>query len=347
MKTILVTGGAGFIGSHTCLLLLESGFDLIVLDSFVNSSPIALKRVDTLARSGSNLSFIEGDIRDHQVLNEIFTSIRHAGKKIDAVIHFAGLKSVPESFENPDKYKDVNVNGTKVLLSAMQKHNCKTIVFSSSATVYGPTKSLPINELGNISPLNPYGQTKAEIEEMLVNLFDLSNSTWRIAILRYFNPIGAHKSGLLGENPLVKNTNLFPLLARVAAGKQNSLKVFGSDWDTPDGTQIRDYIHVMDLAEGHIDALKYLFIHKPRCIKLNLGTGIGHSVFQVIKEFEKCCGKRIPLEIEQKRQGDVQRSIADPSLAKSILRWEAKRSLKQSCKDTWNWELHNPLGYKE
>ncbi len=343
-----MTGGSGFIGSHTCLILLENGFDVIVLDSFLNSSPRSIDRVKALIGNSDinkRLTIIEGDIRDYNLIDKVFENREQIGNSIDAVIHFAGVKAISESINNPLKYWDINVNGTCTLLSAMNKHNCKTIVFSSSATVYGSPQTLPISESEKVNPENPYGHSKAAIEQMLSDLYQTSCSDWKIAILRYFNPIGSHASGLLGEHPIGKPANLFPLISQVAAGRLKSLKVFGADWDSPDGTAIRDYIHVMDLADGHIAALNYLLTHEFSYLKLNLGTGKGYSVLEVISEFEKISGKRVPFEVVSKRKGDVAISVADSSLAKSKLNWCPTRSLTDCCVDGWKWQLLNPIGY--
>ncbi len=349
MRNILVTGGAGFIGSHTCLSLLKSGFNLVVLDSFVNSSPESLRRVSNLVQNDEGLvrlKVIRGDIRDISIVREIFSNQINIGKPIDAVIHFAGLKSVANSFQSPLSYWDVNVNGTRILLSAMKEFKCFTLVFSSSATVYGNSDVIPIPETADLKPINPYGQTKVAIENMLTDLYYSSLNIFKFAFLRYFNPVGAHPSGLIGEDPLGDPENLFPYISQVAIGRKLSLKVFGDDWDTYDGTPIRDYIHVMDLAEGHILALNYLNENKPQIFKVNLGSGIGYSVFDVINAFEKATNCKVLYEIKGRRSGDVGINLANISLAKNKLGWVPKRSLSESCIDGWNWQVNNPKGYK-
>ena len=347
---LLITGGTGFIGSHTCLLLLERGYDLVIYDSFINSSEKVLDRLRNILKFNNDyfnkrVSVIKGDMRDKKKLRELFSTFELKGKAIKGVLHLAGLKSVSESIINPLEYWDVNLSGTKNLLSSMIEFNCKTLLFSSSATIYGSTASGKINEDHFINPINPYGKTKAAVENLLTDLYQ-SDDKWSIASLRYFNPVGAHSSGLIGEDPMGIPTNLFPLIRNVAAGRIEKLKVFGSDWPTTDGTGVRDYIHVNDLAEGHCDAINYLIRSKNgELLKLNLGTGEGHTVLEVINTFTKVIGKIIPFEFVERRSGDNGISIADPSLAKSILGWEAKNSLFDMCKDSWNWQKNNPRGY--
>tara|TARA_B100000963_G_scaffold346982_1_gene352813 strand:+ start:1717 stop:2769 length:1053 start_codon:yes stop_codon:yes gene_type:complete len=347
---LLITGGTGFIGSHTCLLLLERGYDLVIYDSFINSSQKVLGRLRNILNFNNDyfdkrVSVIKGDMRDKEKLRELFSSFQLKGKSIKGVLHLAGLKSITDSIINPLEYWDVNLSGTKNLLSSMIEFDCKTLLFSSSATIYGSTPIGKINEDHFINPINPYGKTKAAVENLLTDLYQ-SDDKWSIACLRYFNPVGAHSSGLIGEDPLGIPNNLFPLISNVAAGRIEKLKVFGSDWPTTDGTGIRDYIHVNDLAEGHCDAIKYLLERKKgHLLKLNLGSGRGHTVLEVISTFNKVIGSLIPYEIVDRRSGDNGISIADPSLAKNILGWEAKNSLFDMCRDSWNWQKNNPEGY--
>jgi UDP-glucose 4-epimerase len=332
----LVTGGAGYIGSHTLVELSDAGVDFIVLDNLSNSNLEAIKRVEQII--GKDIKFIKGDIRDKELLDEIFRAY-----DIDSVIHFAGLKAVGESVEQPIKYYDNNVAGTITLLKAMQEANCKTIVFSSSATVYGNPKTNPIKEDFEVgATTNPYGTSKYMIENILKDL-KISDKEFKIAILRYFNPIGAHESGLIGEDPNDIPNNLMPYISQVAVGKLDYLRVFGNDYDTHDGTGVRDYIHVVDLANAHVKALKAL--DKNSFIIVNLGTGKGYSVLDMVKSFEKVNNIEIPYKIVQRRAGDIATCYADPSLAKELLGWEAKRDLEQMCKDTWNWQSKNPNGY--
>jgi len=347
---LLITGGTGFIGSHTCLLLLDRGYDLVLYDSFINSSEKVLGRLGTILKFDHDYFYkrvrvIRGDIRDKKKLREVFASFESKGNSIKGVLHFAGLKSVSESLINPLEYWDVNLSGTNNLLYSMNEFNCKTLLFSSSATIYGATSSDKISEDHIINPTNPYGKTKAAVENLLTDLYE-SDNKWSIASLRYFNPVGAHSSGLIGEDPLGIPNNLFPLISNVAAGKIKNLKVFGSNWPTSDGTGVRDYIHVNDIAKGHFDAFNYLLQRKKgKPLKINLGTGKGHSVLEVISTFNKVIGSKIPYEIVGRRSGDNAISIADPSLAKNILGWEAKNSLFDMCRDSWNWQKNNPQGY--
>ena len=336
---ILVTGGAGYIGSHTTLLLLEAGYEVIVYDNLSNASVESLRRVEELA--GKRIIFEEGDIRNKVRLDEIF------GKyDIESVIHFAGLKAVGESVEKPLEYYDNNVCGTVKLLEAMRDAGCRKIVFSSSATVYGDPVTTPIKEDFPTSATNPYGRTKLFIEEMLQDLY-VSDHTFRIAILRYFNPVGAHESGRIGEDPNGIPNNLMPYISQVAVGKRDHLNVFGGDYDTKDGTGVRDYIHVMDLSDAHLKALQYLNkheAHKP--LVVNVGTGKGYSVLDMVKAFEKASGRKIPYKIVDRRPGDIATCYADPSYAKEVLGWEAKRGIDDMCKDAWRWQSQNPNGYK-
>lgn len=335
--TVLVTGGAGYIGSHTCLQLLQSGYDIVVLDNFSNSQPISLARVKQL--SGVDFPTVSGDIRDKSALKDLFK--RYA---ITSVIHFAGLKAVGESTEKPMLYYDNNVAGSLALFEVMAEFGVKTIVFSSSATVYGDPSSVPIREDFPLSATNPYGETKLMIEHMLRDIHH-ADSSWRIGILRYFNPIGAHESGMIGEDPNGIPNNLLPYVSQVAVGKLKKLRVFGNDYPTPDGTGVRDYIHVVDLADGHLAALRYLE-KTSDLLTVNLGTGIGYSVLDVVNAFSNESGIEIAYEIMPRRAGDVAMNYADPALAKTLLGWTATRNLAQMCADTWRWQSQNPQGYK-
>lgn len=336
---ILVTGGAGYIGSHTLISLHEAGYEFIVYDNLCNSSKQSLKAVEKIINKP--IVFEEGDIRDKNSLDKVFKKY-----SIDSVIHFAGLKAVGESVEKPLKYYDNNITGTQKLLEVMQEHNCKKIVFSSSATVYGDPSSTPIKEnFPTGATTNPYGRTKYFIEEILKDLY-LSDNTFKIAILRYFNPVGAHESGTIGEDPNGIPNNLMPFISQTAVGKREYLNIFGADYDTKDGTGVRDYIHVVDLAFGHVKAIDYLntkISKKPLIV--NLGTGKGYSVLEVIKAFEKASGKKVPYKIVNRRAGDIAKCFADPSFAKEVLNWEAKKTIEEMCADSWNWQSNNPNGY--
>ena len=336
---VLVTGGAGYIGSHTTLLLLEGGYEVVVYDNLSNASKESIRRVEEL--TGKKIIFEEGDIRDKERLDEIF------GKyDIESVIHFAGLKAVGESVEKPLEYYDNNVCGTVKLLEAMRDAGCKKIVFSSSATVYGDPATTPIKEDFPTSATNPYGRTKLFIEEILQDLY-VSDHDFHIAILRYFNPVGAHESGRIGEDPNGIPNNLMPYISQVAVGKRDHLSVFGGDYDTKDGTGVRDYIHVMDLSEAHLKALEYLnkhATHKP--LVVNIGTGKGYSVLDMVKAFEKASGRKVPYKITDRRLGDIATCYADPSYAKEVLGWEAKRGIDAMCEDAWRWQSQNPNGYQ-
>ena len=352
MARLLIVGGGGFIGTHTCLTLLKSNHKLVIIDNFSNSSASALDRVRDLAgissKSKDKFQIKRGDVRDSNFLIDIFNEFIKLNQPIQGVIHFAGLKSVKESIKNPFEYWDVNFNGTLNLIKVMEKFKCRTLVFSSSATIYGCPGKIPIPESENIKPLNPYGNTKASAERLLSdiagcrdsgNILQTSPAGWKIARLRYFNPVGAHPSGKIGEAPIGNPDNLFPFISQVATGKRKLVEIFGDDWPTIDGTGVRDYIHVMDLADGHCSALEYLLISKPVLLTVNLGTGIGTSVMQVINEFEKIINKKISYKIVNKRSGDTAIAIADVSMAKKLLNWEAKRNLNEMCFDSWNWEL--------
>ncbi|WP_455843052.1 UDP-glucose 4-epimerase GalE [Lelliottia jeotgali] len=338
-KTILVTGGAGYIGSHAVLALLESGHAVVVLDNLDNSLPAALDHVEMIC--GESPDFVKGDIRDSFLLDQIFKEYN-----IDSVFHFAGLKAVGESVKEPLKYYENNVSGTLNLLKCMAKHNVFNFVFSSSATVYGEPSTMPINEKTKLArPTNPYGRTKRIIEDMLKDLSE-SDTRWNIALLRYFNPIGAHESGQLGEHPQGVPNNLLPYISQVAIGNLKELKVFGNDHATPDGTGVRDYIHVVDLADGHLKALNYICLNKGLHV-WNLGTGVGYSVIEIIKSFEKVTGKTIPHCFVGRRAGDVAESWSDPSKAKKELNWVATRNLEDMIRDTWRWQANYPAGYPQ
>tara|TARA_B100000242_G_C43022366_1_gene475844 strand:- start:61 stop:1119 length:1059 start_codon:yes stop_codon:yes gene_type:complete len=348
MKRILVTGGCGFIGSHASLNLLENGYELIIIDSLINSSFEAIKNIKYILKKTQpnnikNLNFIKGDIRDENLLNKIFSESQESQKKIDAVIHFAGLKSVRESVLKPLNYWDVNLYGTINLLKIMQRYDCKNFIFSSSATIFRPSEDLPFNEDSEIKPFNPYGKTKSTVEQILNDLFESKDKSWKMASLRYFNPIGAHPSGLLGEDPKDIPNNIFPLINKVASREIKTLKIFGNDWDTKDGTGVRDYIHVMDISEGHLNALEFLLKNEPKKLFLNFGTGKGTSVLELIKTFEKVNNIKIPYIYEDRREGDIACAFADNSLAKNILNWEPKRNLEDMCKDGWNWYLNSKM----
>jgi UDP-glucose 4-epimerase len=333
---ILVTGGAGYIGSHTVVELLAKGNELLILDNFSNSSPKVLERIETI--SGRRPWLVEGDIRDRDALKAVF-----AAHPITAVIHFAGLKAVGESVEQPLSYYDNNVVGSLRLFEAMAEANVKTLVFSSSATVYGDPHTVPIREDFPLQATNPYGRTKLHIEEMLRDIAR-SDPAWRIALLRYFNPVGAHPSGLIGENPRGIPNNLMPYVTQVAVGRRPKLGVFGNDYPTPDGTGVRDYIHVVDLARGHLAALDAL-AREAGMMTVNLGTGQGYSVLDVVKAFEKASGRPVPYEFLPRRAGDVASCYADPAFALSQLGWRAEYCLDDMCRDAWRWQEGNPEGY--
>jgi UDP-glucose 4-epimerase len=333
---VLVTGGAGYIGSHTCVELLNAGHQVVVVDNFFNSHPTALARVEQITQK--KLHVVEGDVRDQALLE---ATIKQFG--CDAVIHFAGWKAVGESVAKPLEYYDNNVVGTLCLLRAMQSTGINTIVFSSSATVYGNPQFLPYTEDHPLSTTSPYGQTKLVVEDMLRDLYRASPD-WKIGILRYFNPVGAHESGLIGEAPQGIPNNLMPYVTQVAIGRRAQLQIWGNDYATPDGTGVRDYIHVVDLALGHVLALKKLA--EPSCFAVNLGTGKGYSVLDVVHAFEKASGKNIPYTICPRRPGDLPSYYSDPQLAFSLLGWKAQRDLETMCVDSWRWQSHNPNGYQ-
>ncbi len=337
--SILITGGAGYIGSHTLVELANANYDFIVYDNLSNSSQESLKRVEKII--GKSITFINGDIRDTQKLKEVFSS-----HTINSVIHFAGLKAVGVSVQEPLEYYDNNVMGTLRLLEVMKEFGCKKIGFSSSATVYGDPATTPILENFPVGgTTNPYGTSKYMIERILEDLY-VSDNTFKIAILRYFNPVGAHKSGTIGEDPNGIPNNLMPFITQVAVGKREYLNVFGNDYDTHDGTGVRDYIHVIDLAYGHVKAIEYLDANdniKPLIV--NLGTGTGYSVLDVVKAFEKASGKKVPYKLVDRRVGDIAKCFANPSYAKELLGWVAKRNLDEMCEDSWRWQSNNPNGY--
>ena len=335
--SILVTGGAGYIGSHTCVELLEAGYDVVVVDNLYNASEESLKRVEKI--TGKSVTFYEADILDKDALNKIFDA-----HQIEAVIHFAGYKAVGESVAKPIEYYHNNMTGTLVLCDVMRAHGVKNIVFSSSATVYGDPAQIPITEnCPKGQPTNPYGWTKSMLEQVLTDIHT-SDNEWNVILLRYFNPIGAHKSGIIGEDPKGIPNNLVPYVAQVAVGKRECLGVFGNDYDTPDGTGVRDYIHVVDLAVGHVKAIEKLK-EKPGVEVYNLGTGNGYSVLQVVAAFEKACGHAIPYEIKPRREGDIATCYCDPQKAKEDLGWVAKYGIDEMCEDSWRWQSSNPDGY--
>lgn len=337
MARLLVTGGAGYIGSHTTVALLEAGHDVVSLDNYSNSSPLALERVQRIA--GGPLMAVEGDIRDAALLARLF-----AQHDFDGVIHFAALKAVGESVAKPLAYYDNNVGGTLALLQAMQSAGVRCFVFSSSATVYGAPDSLPITEAAPVRTTNPYGATKAMVEQMLRDLA-AADGRWSAVSLRYFNPIGAHPSGEIGEDPSDIPNNLFPFICQVAAGRRERLAVFGDDWPTPDGTGVRDYLHVVDLAAGHLRAFDFAR-RQAGFTPLNLGTGRGVSVLQLVRAFEAATGQSIPFRVVGRRPGDIAACWADPSAAARLLGWRAERSIEQACADGWRWQSRNPDGYR-
>jgi len=341
MKKILVTGGAGYIGSHTCIELIESGsYQPIIIDNLCNSSEVAIDRVAEI--TGIRPRFYKGDIRNDSLLQQIFTE-----HSIDAVIHFAGLKAVGESVEKPLMYYENNIAGSIQLFAQMKAHGIKRVVFSSSATVYGDPASVPISEDFPLSATNAYGRSKLFIEEILQDIYH-ADDAWDIALLRYFNPVGAHESGRIGEDPSDIPNNLMPYIARVAVGQYPALSVFGGDYPTADGTGVRDYIHVVDLAKGHVQALHAFESQDVDSLfTVNLGTGQGYSVLDMVKAFEKSSGKSVAYNIVERRAGDIAECFANPALAKKLLGWEAKRGLQAMCDDTWNWQKNNPLGYAD
>lgn len=338
MKTILVTGGAGYIGSHTLIELINNNFEVVVIDNLANSSRESLRRVEQI--TGHEIPFIEADVRDQSALDDIFTTY-----DIDSVIHFAGLKAVGESVAKPLEYYDNNLVSTLALLEAMRKHSVKQLVFSSSATVYGSPSELPLCETSTVGVglTNPYGKTKYMIEQIIQD-YCAADPAFEATILRYFNPIGAHQSGQIGEDPNGIPNNLLPYVAQVSVGKLQSVGVFGDDYDTPDGTGVRDYIHVVDLARGHVAALQHM---KAGANVYNLGTGSGTSVLEIIKAFSKACGRDLPYEIKPRRAGDIAACYADCSKAERELGWRAELSIEQACADSWRWQSQNPNGFSE
>ena len=337
--TILITGGAGYIGSHTALELLNEGYDVVVYDNLCNSSRESIRRVEEL--TGRKIRFYEGDVQDEEALLEMFKI-----QKIDAVIHCAALKAVGESVHKPLEYYQNNIAGTLTLLKVMREVGVKNIVFSSSATVYGSPEEMPITEncpKGQCT--NPYGWTKSMMEQIMSDV-QKADPSWNVILLRYFNPVGAHKSGRIGEDPKGIPNNLMPYISQVAVGKLEKLGVFGDDYDTPDGTGVRDYIHVVDLAIGHVKAINYIFTN-PGLDVINLGTGQGYSVLDMVKAFSKACGRDIPYEIKPRRAGDIAMCYADPAKALRVLGWKAQRGLDEMCEDTWRWQSQNPNGYEK
>lgn len=334
---ILVTGGTGFIGSHTCVELLNAGYDVVIADNLYNSKALVVDRIEQI--TGKRPKFYQIDVLDRDALNDLFDK-----EHIDAVIHFAGYKAVGESTRKPIEYYHNNLETTLTLCDVMRKHNCKNFVFSSSATVYGDPAFVPITEecpLGETT--NPYGATKSMQERILTDIWKADNE-WNIMLLRYFNPIGAHESGLIGEDPKGIPNNLLPYVAQVASGKLEKIHVFGDDYDTPDGTGVRDYIHVVDLAKGHVAAIKGF--EKLKGVQIfNLGTGVGYSVLDIIHAFEKACGKKLPYVIDPRRPGDIATCYSDPSKAEKVLGWKAEKNIEDMCKDAWNWQTKNPNGY--
>ena len=334
MQKIFITGGTGYIGSHTCVELLNSGYEVVIYDNLSNSNVQVLERIKAI--TGKEAIFIQGDIRDEELMTRSMDGC-------SAVIHFAGLKAVGESSQIPIEYYDNNINGTLCILRAMKKNSIYNLVFSSSATVYGDPSYLPLDENHPLSATNPYGRTKLFIEEILRDVY-ASNKNWHIALLRYFNPIGAHSSGLIGESPNGIPNNLLPYISQVAVGKRESFSVWGDDYDTVDGTGVRDYIHVVDLAMGHLKALEN--IASLGCEAINLGTGNGYSVLEVLRAFEKVCGKDIPYKIQSRRAGDIASCYANAKKAKELLNWSATKNIDDMCRDGWNWQSKNPNGYE-
>ena len=336
MTTVLVTGGAGYIGSHACVELLNANFDVVVLDNFCNSKATSIKRVEKI--TGKSITLIEGDVRDKATLTTLFSD-----HQIDAVMHFAGLKAVSDSVNNPLAYYDNNVMGSITLLEVMSEFSVNNIVFSSSATVYGFSDDKPIPETAPLSPFNPYGHNKRMVEQVLADV-SIANPNWNIALLRYFNPVGAHPSGEIGEDPNGVPNNLMPYVSQVAVGKRERLSVFGNDYPTVDGTGVRDYIHVVDLALGHVAALNKL-MQGCGLLTLNLGAGRGYSVLELVQAFEASTGQKIPYEIVNRRAGDIAIYFADASLAKQVLGWKTTKTLEDICRDAWRWQTKNPNGY--
>jgi len=339
MPVVLLTGATGFIGSHACVEVIAAGWTPIIIDNLSNSKAAVLARIEQI--SGHMPGFVEADIRDRAALDRIFAE--HA---IDAVVHFAGLKAVGESMADPFRYYENNVVGTMVLLDAMNRHGVKRIVFSSSATVYGVTEQMPLTEDSPVGAVNPYGHSKVMVEQILRDIA-AADAEWRIMLLRYFNPVGAHESGLIGEDPAGVPNNLMPFVAQVASGRRPRLSIFGNDYPTVDGTGVRDYIHVVDVASGHVAALTELLDGgAPREMIVNLGTGRGHSVLELVRRFEAVSGRPVPYDIVDRRPGDVATCYADATRARTLLRWEARRGLDQMCADAWRWQAANPTGFR-
>ena len=349
MENILITGASGFIGSHICLLLLEKGFNICAFDSFINSSPKSLENVlkilmNNKINAESRMQIVKGDLINKKDINKTFERYLSLDKPIQGVIHLAGLKSVYESTIKPLSYWENNVVGSINLFETMKEYKCKTIVFSSSATVY-ETNEKKIKEDQKLKAINPYGNSKLAIEKILSDLYLSDSLNWRIACLRYFNPIGAHSSGLIGEDPKSKVNNIYPKITKVALGDIREINIYGSDWPTKDGTGVRDYIHVMDLSEGHLSALNHLINEKPQILTLNLGTGMGTSVLELINTFQKVNNIKVPYSFKDRRNGDNAIVIADNSLAMSVLNWKPLRTLEDMCRDGWNWQIKNPNGF--
>ena len=350
MGSILITGGTGYIGSHTCLILLEKGVEIFVIDSLINSSEISLKKVLKIC-SGKDpnilkkVHFRKGDIRNKAFLINVFEEAKNLKKEIEGVIHFAGRKSIRESFDDLFNYWDVNVNGSMNLLNVMNENNCHTFVFSSTANVYSFSNLNNLKEDSLINPNSPYGKSKSVVESFLNQISEYSNKSWKIACLRYFNPIGAHHSGEIGEDPQFRSDNIFPLILDAAYYKNKELMIYGNDWDTLDGTAIRDYVHVMDVAYAHNLALDFLINKEKIHIKLNIGTGEGVSVLELIKRFEMVNNVKVPYIFKERRKGDVQCLIADNSYAHSVLGWSPKKNIEDMCRDGWLWKKMNPKGY--
>ena len=343
MQTILLTGGAGFVGSHIALNLLKKNFSVIIFDSYINSSNRVFDPLFNVLDKDimcENLQLYRGDIREEESLNKLFTDLDNQGKHVDAVIHCAGLKSVKESYSNSLKYWDVNVRGTINLLKLMEKFSCKKLIFSSSATVYDPTQLDLLNEKSKLKPINPYGNTKYVTEKLLEDIYLSSKNAWRIVNLRYFNPIGADPDGLIGESPSSGINNIFPLILEVASKKLDKFTIFGNDWDTKDGTCLRDYIHIDDLADSHVRALKYISESEPNFLNLNIGTGKGTSVLELINTFEEINKVKIPFVYGPRRQGDFESVVADNNLAKNILNWIPQKNLEDMCRDGWRWFIN-------
>ena len=350
MKKFLITGGAGFIGSHMCLNLLEKKYKLVVVDSYINSNPKSLQRVLKICELNGlnvkdNLKIIKGNLNNKNLIEEIFLAEKNINEPIEGVMHFAGLKKVNESVQNPCLYWQSNLLSLINLLEVMETFNCKTIVFSSSATIYGQSDKNLIEENDPHNPINPYGNTKLAMEILLKDIYNSAPNEWRIANLRYFNPIGSHPSGLIGESPYGNPNNIFPLILKVAHRQLSSLKVFGKDWNTKDGTPIRDYIHVMDLVDAHLYAMIYLLKNKGQIINLNLGTGKGITVLDLINSFQKVNKVKVHHVFSKRRKGDVERSVASNKLALKILNWSPKKGIEDMCRDGWKWKINNPNGY--